>query len=263
MSGEVGLDARDREADAAGMRILLGLVAVLATGLAGRAADAAPLVHLAGDSTMAAKPLDSPERGWGMALPGLFRDPAMIQNHAVNGRSTRSFLHEGRWQRLVSMLRPGDFVIIQFGHNDEKVDNPNVGTDPATTFRDNLRRFIRETRARQATPILATPVARRKFDAAGRLTPTHGAYPDAIRAVAAEEQVALLDLERATEQWLQAAGDESSKRFFMWIAAGTHPKFPKGSRDDTHFVEAGAVKVAELACALIQEQKLELAKWVK
>lgn len=117
-------------------------------------------------------------------------------------------------------------------------------------------------RDKQATPILATPVARRKF-VDGKLTPTHGVYPDAIRAIAAEEKVALLDLERATSQWLQEAGDEPSKKFFMWIAPGTHPKIPDGRKDDTHFVEAGAVKVGELACALIKEQKLELAKWVK
>ncbi len=229
----------------------------------GRGAEVAPVLHLVGDSTMATKPLDLPERGWGMALHGLMLDPAMVHNHAMNGRSTKSFLAEGRWARVASLLRPGDFVIIQFGHNDEKVDRPEVGTDAATTFRDNLRRFIRETRAKQATPILATPVARRKFDRAGKLTPTHGAYPDAIRAVAAEEAVALLDLERATAEWLQAAGDEPSKKFFMWIAPGAHPKIPDGRKDDTHFTEAGALKVAELAGAQIKAQKLELATWVR
>ena len=244
------------------MKILLYLLAFAATALL-RAADAAPLVYMAGDSTMATKPLDLPERGWGMAMHGLFKDPAMIQNHAVNGRSTRSFIDEGRWARLVAALQPGDFVIIQFGHNDEKVENPKVGTDPATTFRDNLRHFIRETRAKQATPILATPVARRKFDAAGKLTPTHGVYPDAIRVVAEEEKVALLDLEKATSAWLQETGDEPSKKFFMWIEPGKFAKLPDGRKDDTHFVEAGAVHVAELAAAQIRELKLPLAQWLK
>ena len=227
------------------------------------AADAAPLVYLAGDSTMAIKQLDLPERGWGQGLNGLFKDPAMIQNHAVNGRSTKSFINEGRWPRLVAALQPGDFVLIQFGHNDEKVENPAVGTNPATEFRDNLRRFIKEVRAKQASPILATPVARRKFDATGKLMPTHGVYPDAIRAVAAEEKVPLLDLERATSAWLQEAGDEPSKKFFMWIAPGAHPLVPGGRKDDTHFVEAGALHVAELAAAQIREQNLPLAKWLK
>ncbi len=246
-------------------RVCLGIASLLGLAFANvnRAAEATPLVYLAGDSTMATKPLDLPERGWGMALHGLFKDPAMIQNHAVNGRSTRSFIDEGRWPRLVAALQPGDFVIIQFGHNDEKVENPKVGTDPATTFRDNLRRFIRDTRAKKATPILATPVARRKFDKAGKLQPTHGVYPEAIRAVALEEKVDLLDLEAATSKWLQATGDEPSKKFFMWIEAGKFEKLPKGVEDNTHFVEAGAVHVAELAAAQIKEQKLSLAQWVK
>jgi lysophospholipase L1-like esterase len=241
----------------------LRLAALLALAAAGRAEPAAPLVYLAGDSTMATKPLELPERGWGMALHGLMKDPAMIQNHAVNGRSTRSFLAEGRWSRIAAALQPGDFVIIQFGHNDEKIDRPAVGTDAAGAFRDNLRRFIRETRARGATAILATPVARRKFDQAGKLQPTHGAYPAAIRAVAAEENVALLDLEAATSRWLQEVGDEPSRKFFMWIEPGRYREIPDGRKDDTHFVEAGAVEVAALAAAQLREQHLPLARWLK
>ena len=227
------------------------------------APDSTPQLFLAGDSTMADKPLDLPERGWGMALPRFFRDPAMVHNHAVNGRSTKSFIDEGRWQKIVDALRPGDFVIIQFGHNDEKIEDPARGTDPATTFRTNLRRFMREVRAKQASPILATPVARRNFDAAGKLQPTHGAYPDAVRAVAAEEKVPLLELERATSAWLQAVGDEPSKQFFMWIEPGKFPKLPEGKKDDTHFVEAGASHVAELAVAEIRRLNLPLAHWLK
>jgi len=242
-------------------KLLLALLLVASTGVL-RAADAAPLVYLVGDSTMAIKQLDLPERGWGMALNGLFKDPAMIQNHAVNGRSTKSFIDEGRWARIVAALHPGDFVLIQFGHNDEKIEDPLRGTDPKTTFSENLRRFIKDVRAKQATPMLATPTARRRFNAAGKLVPTHGAYPDATRAVAAEEKVPLLDLEKATSAWLQAAGDEPSKKFFMWIAPGAHPLVPGGRQDDTHFVEAGAVHVAELAVAQIREQNLPLAKWL-
>jgi lysophospholipase L1-like esterase len=226
-------------------------------------AETSPGVYLAGDSTMADKPLDLPERGWGMALPRFFVGSAMIHNHAVNGRSTKSFIDEGRWEKLASELRAGDFVIIQFGHNDEKIEDPTRGTDPATTFRDNLRRFVRETRAKQATPILATPVSRRKFDSSGKLLPTHGAYPDAVRAVAKEENVPLLELERATADWLQRIGDEPSKKFFMWIEPGKFEKLPSGRKDDTHFVEAGATRVAEIAVAQIRELKLPLAKWLK
>ncbi len=226
------------------------------------AADAKPTLYLVGDSTMANKPLDLPERGWGMALPKFFTEGIAIDNHAMNGRSTKSFFDEGRWEKILGTLKAGDFVIVQFGHNDEKVEDPKRGTDPATTFRDNLRRYIRETRAKGASPLLATPVARRKFTN-GKLVPTHGAYPDAVRAVAAEEKVPLLELEKATEKWLAAEGDEPTKKYFMWIEAGKYAKLPEGRKDDTHFVEAGATKVAELVAAEIRAQKLPLAKWLK
>jgi len=212
---------------------------------------------------MADKPADLPEYGWGQALPRFFKDPAMVHNHAVNGRSTKSFIDEGRWQKIVDELKAGDFVIIQFGHNDEKIEDPLRGTDPTTTFSENLRRFIKDVRAKQASPLLATPVARRKFDAAGKLQPTHKGYPDALRAVAAGEHVPLLDLENATSAWLQGIGDEPSKKFFMWIEPGKFEKLPEGKKDDTHFVEPGAVKVAELAVAQLREQKLPLAQWLK
>lgn len=225
--------------------------------------QAAPLLYLVGDSTMSHKPLDLPERGWGMALNGLLKDPAMAQNHAVNGRSTKSFINEGRWARVVNALAVGDFVLIEFGHNDEKIEKPSVGTNPQTEFRDNLKRFVADIRGKGAIPVLATPIARRKFDRDGKLLHTHGAYPDVIRSVAKTENVELIDLERATEGWLQKEGPEPSKRFFMWIAKGSNAKMPDGKEDDTHLVEAGAQKVAELAVSEIRENNLSLSRWVK
>jgi DNA sulfur modification protein DndE len=230
---------------------------------AGQSSTAAPRLYMAGDSTMADKPLDLPERGWGMVLPQYFKDPAVVRNHAVNGRSTKSFIDEGRWKAILDDLREGDVVIIQFGHNDEKSEDPKRYTDPKTTFRENLRRFVDDVRAKKASPILATPVARRKFDAAGTLTPTHGEYPDAVRAVAGEAKVPLLDLERSTSKWLQEVGDQPSKRFFMWIEPGKYPQLPDGRQDDTHFVEAGAMHVAELAIAEMRALKLPIADWLK
>lgn len=212
---------------------------------------------------MADKPLDLPERGWGMALGKFLVDPSMVRNHAVNGRSTKSFVDEGRWTTVLKELRAGDFVIIQFSHNDEKKEDPKRFTAPATSFRENLRRFVREARAKGASPILSTPVYRRKFDAAGKLVDTHGAYPDAIRAVAKEEKVPLLDLERATAKWLQELGDHASRKFFMWIEPGAHPKIPADRKDDTHFVAAGAEAVAGMAVDEIRKQKLPLSHWLK
>jgi DNA sulfur modification protein DndE len=222
-----------------------------------------PRIYTIGDSTMCNYPLDGALRGWAMALGDHFIDPAMVHNHATSGRSTKSFIDEGRWDKVMAELRAGDFVIIQFSHNDEKKEDPKRYTDPATSFRDNLRKFIRETRSKNATPILATPVSRRKFDAQGKLQLTHGAYPDAIRAVAKEEKVPLIDLEKSTFAWLQATGDEPSKKFFMWFEPGEHPKVPEGSKDNTHFREAGAKAVAQLAVDEIRAKKLPLAKWLR
>lgn len=245
------------------MKRLLPFLLALVSLVPAAAAAEAPRVFLAGDSTMADKPLDLPERGWGMALGPLLREGVAVRNHAMNGRSTKSFLDEGRWAKLAAELRPGDFVVIQFAHNDQKREDPKRYTDPATAFRDNLRRFVREARARGATPLLATPVCRRKFDPAGRLRDTHGDYPAAVRAVAREEQVALIDLERATAAWLQREGDVPSRRFFMWLEPGAHPRIPEGRRDDTHFVAAGAEAVAALAVSVIREQNLPLAPWLR
>jgi hypothetical protein len=118
-------------------------------------------------------------------------------------------------------------------------------------------------RARQAFPVLATPVCRRKFDGEGRLVLTHGAYTDAVREVAREETVPLLELEQATARWLREAGDEPSKKFFMWIEPGRYSRLPGGKEDDTHFVEAGATHVAELAVARMRDLKLPVTDWLK
>lgn len=203
-----------------------------------------------------------PEWGWGMALPRWVVAPAVVRNHAKNGRSSLSFRTEGLWDRVKAEIRPDDHVIIQFGHNDEKPDAARH-TDPATTFRDSLRKYLAEARALGAHPVLATPVCRRKFGEDGRLLDTHGAYPDAVRAVAREEGVPLLDLQAATARLLEEAGPEGSKRFFMWIPSGKYANRPEGAKDDTHFVEEGALRVAELAVAAIKSQRLPLERWLR
>jgi len=158
---------------------------------------------------------------------------------------------------------PATFVIIQFGHNDEKIDKPGVGTDAATTFRDNLRRFIKEVRAKQASPILATPVARgnstKPANSSPRTAPTR--TPCAPSPPRRTHRYSNSKKPRA--HGLTSVGDEPSKKFFMWIEPGKFAKLPDGRKDDTHFVEAGAVHVAELAVAQMRELKLPLAQWLK
>ncbi|WP_284615428.1 GDSL-type esterase/lipase family protein [Aquabacterium humicola] len=220
---------------------------------AGPLATVHPALHLVGDSTMADKP-SSPlnlEHGWGQLLRTLLAEPARLVNHAVNGRSTKNFRDEGRWAHLLSQLQAGDTVLIQFGHNDAKADDAKRFADPAT-YRENLRRFVREVRDRGATPWLATPLARREFDAGGRLRDTHGDYPAMARAVAAQERVPLLDLQRASAALLERAGPADSRRLFVHAEAGDLERYPQGVRDNTHFSAQGALAMAQLAAEALR-----------
>lgn len=214
---------------------------------------------------MADKPHDppNPEHGWGELLPRYLRDPAAVINYATNGRSTKSFIDEGRWQKLVDALQPGDWVIIQFGHNDEKSQDPKRYAAPRGDYQKNLRRFIAEVRAKGATPVLATSVARRKWDAAGKLLDTHGDYPAAMREVAEAEKVPLLELNRLTTVLEEGHGVEGSKRLHLHIPAGAYTRKPDGWKDDTHFSAYGADRVAALAVQEILRLQLPLAEWLK
>jgi DNA sulfur modification protein DndE len=236
------------------------LAATFLAGISPAQDRSLPHLHLAGDSTMADKPTDppNPEHGWGQLLPKFFKDPAIIVNHAANGRSTRSFITEGRWQKLVDALRPGDWVIIQFAHNDEKIF-PNARGE----FQDNLRRFVVDVRGKQANAILATPCARRSFNESGKLVDTHGDYPEAVRAVAAETKVPLFDMTRLTMDLEEGHGAERSKRLHLWISPGVFQRQPEGYKDDTHYSACGAERVAALAVQEIIRLRLPLADWLR
>lgn len=238
-------------------RILpLLLVPLLAAFALGRPVT----VYVAGDSTAAQKLVTRrPETGWGERLQQHFDiDAVRVQNHARNGRSTRTFISEGRWQAIVDELRPGDYVLIQFGHNDGSPDKADRYTPPAD-YRRNLARFVAEVRARQANPVLMTPVVRRRFDQAGAFYDTHGEYPDLVRAVAAELGVPLIDMHRASERVLREHGAERSRGLFLHLAPGEHANYPAGLRDDTHFAPAGAERMAELAVQGIRDAVPALA----
>ncbi|MFD5322724.1 rhamnogalacturonan acetylesterase [Streptomyces sp. NPDC127092] len=195
-------------------------------------------LHIAGDSTAARKYADAaPETGWGMALPFFLHKDVGVANHAVNGRSTRSFLAEGRLEPILAALRPGDVLLVQFGHNDQKVTDPARGTDPWTTYQDNLRVFVTAARDRGALPVLATSVERRRFDAAGTALRSLGEYPAAMRDLAAREDVPLLDVEALSLALWQELGPEATKTYFNWTPA---------EQDNTHFNPPGAIAVARL-----------------
>ncbi|WP_146909740.1 rhamnogalacturonan acetylesterase [Arenimonas daejeonensis] len=237
----------------------LGLMLALAAPEAPPVA-AAVTVHLAGDSTMAPKlDVKRPESGWGEYLQAQFRPgTVVVDNRARNGRSTRTFIELGEWQALLEVLAPGDVVLIQFAHNDQSENKPDRYT-PLPDYVANLERFLREVRAREATPMLLTPVARRNFDATGRLVPSHGGYPQRVRELAAREQVALVDMERLSSDVVTAAGVEGSKALFLWQAPGQHPNYPQGIEDDTHFSPEGARRMAAAFADELRRQSLPLA----
>ncbi|MBQ1087582.1 rhamnogalacturonan acetylesterase [Streptomyces sp. B93] len=210
----------------------------LTAGTAHAGGQRSRALFIAGDSTAAQKFTDAaPETGWGMALPFLLHKEWRVANHAVNGRSSRSFFDEGRLDAILEAIAPGDLLLIQFAHNDEKKDDPARYTEPWTTYQEHLRLYVDGARARGARPVLATAVERRRFDAAGNAVPSHGEYPAAIRALAGREGVALLDVQALSLALWQELGAEETKRYFNWTAT---------EQDNTHFNPPGAIAVARL-----------------
>jgi lysophospholipase L1-like esterase len=215
-------------------------------------------VWLAGDSTMAQKQPDKrPETGWGEALQPCFDSSVVrIANRAMNGRSTRSFVAEGRWKAITDSMKAGDYVFIQFGHNDEKVGTPNYSSPD--DYRRNLLRFVDDVRAHGGHPVLFTPVVRRRFEGT-RLVDTHGAYADAARAAATEGHVPLVDMTRASAALVEPLGPDSSRTLWLHLEPGGSPNYPAGVHDDTHFNPVGAQRMAGLAIDAIRALHLELA----
>jgi len=235
------------------------LVTALLIGAVAITAPARITVHLAGDSTMAEK-LESkrPETGWGEMLQQHFDTAAVrVVNHARNGRSTRTFISEGRWQQIVDSLHAGDYVFIQFGHNDASRDKTDRYTPPAD-YRSNLIKFVNETRSKGATLVLLTPVMRRRFDSTGVFRDSHREYPDIVRSVAKEMQVPLIDMHRTSEQMLRLFGPQASTALFLQLAPGENPNYPNGIQDNTHFSPFGARVIAALAVEGIREARLPL-----
>ncbi len=241
--------------------------------------DKTTTIFIIGDSTAANKDLSKGklERGWGMALQCFFDDNIVVDNHAVNGRSSLSFINEGRWDKVVEKMKPGDYVIIQFGHNDEKPAKDRH-TDPGSTFDYNLSKYIRETREHGGIPVLMNCVVRRNF---AKVTPkndddeklrnttfadgakivegdslvdTHGLYRVAPRDVARRMNCHFIDANQITHDLEQGLGTEESKKLHMWFLPDTEPTEPKGKQDNTHYNIYGAHVVAKLlADALCDE----------
>ena len=221
-------------------------------------------VFLIGDSTMADKlPADFPETGWGMPFSKLFNEAVEVQNHAYNGRSTKSFRREGRWAKVQAQLKKGDYVFIQFGHNDAKASDTARYAPSQTDFRDNLTRYVAETRAKGGIPILLTPTQRRKFDSTGVFVDQHADYPNVVREVAAKEKVLLIDIEKESKKYISSEGPEGAKKMFLHYPVGIFRKFMKGAADDTHFSPFGAMKISDMVAEAILASNEHLRSFLK
>jgi lysophospholipase L1-like esterase len=217
-------------------------------------------VWLIGDSTIANKEIKAyPETGWGMPFTYFFDSTVTVENRAKNGRSTRTFISENLWKGVTDGLGEGDYVFMQFGHNDESKEKVERYTSPEQ-YKLNLTKFINETRAAKAYPVLVTPVTRRRFDSLGRIQETHQLYSAVVRELAKELNVPLIDLDKRSQELLQQFGEENSKLLFLHLQPGEHPNYPQGKVDNTHFSELGARKMAQLVLGDIRRLNLELAE---
>lgn len=216
-------------------------------------------IWLIGDSTMSVKQVKAyPETGWGMPFVYFWDSSVVVDNRAMNGRSTRTFMEENRWEPVVNEMQEGDYVFIQFGHNDEAPTKKSYV--PENDFKNYLIRYINDTRNKKAIPVLLTPVARRSFDGAGHVKETHAVYAQIVRNVASENKVTLIDLDAKSQALLQQMGPEASAYLFNQLAPGEHPNYPDGVKDNTHFNELGARRIAQIVLEEIRKLEPSLAE---
>lgn len=222
-------------------------------------------IYTIGDSTMANKPNpeENPERGWAQMLPNFFSKNVKIINKAVNGRSTKSFIEEKRWENVYDSLKKGDYVFIQFGHNDQKVNDPKRYTNPHTAYRYNLKKIVEETLKKGAYPVLFSSIARRNFNEEGTLVDSHGAYPMEARLVADEMNIPFIDLQYLSEKLEESYGVEGSKKLHLHYLPGELSYYKDGKNDDTHLSVIGATEIAKLVVNQIKLLNLKIKNEIK
>ena len=220
-------------------------------------------IWLCGDSTMSIKEVGAyPETGWGMPFASFWDTTSTkIINKAKNGRSTKTFISEGLWQSVYDNMKEGDWVLIQFGHNDESKEK----TERYTTideYKSNLARFINDTRQKKGIPVLLTPVGRRKFDKEGHVLETHKGYSEAMMSLADSMHVGIINMDLHSRTLYQQYGDSTSRLLFLQLKAGEHPNYPNGKEDNTHFSELGARLIAQIVLNQLASKYPELKNHV-
>ena len=219
--------------------------------------DSAVTLFLAGDSTVTDQ-VREPWCSWGQMLPRFFQPGVAVANHAESGEALRSFIAERRWEKILEQILSGDYLFIQFAHNDQKKNGAYAAA--ATDYKDLLRMFIRETRGRGAVPVLVTSMHRRRFGADGRIANTLEDYPEAMRQTAADEGVALIDLNAMSKVLFEALGPEASKRAFVHYPARSFPEQPVELKDDTHFNSYGAYELARCVVESIRKSNIGIRR---
>lgn len=221
-----------------------------------------PVIFVVGDSTSSAyQHSERPRAGWGQALPLLLGPQAQVLDYAWSGASSKSYADADRLDEVADALQPGDYLLISFGHNDEKVEDPARGTDPQTTFKEYLRKYLDAAAGAGATAVLVTSVERRRFSPLGIAQDTHGAYPQAVRELAAATGTPLVDLTVSSKELWQQLGPEGTKSHFLYVSPGQYPQYPNGVADNTHFQAAGALAVARLVASGLQAQQIVPPGW--
>lgn len=200
-------------------------------------------IYIAGDSTVQnCTPEYYPQAGWGRLFYKYFKETVKVDNHAMGGRSAKSFIREERLDKIFELIKEGDYLFIQFGHNDEKL--PGGFADPRGTYKAYLKYYIDGARERGAIPVLFTPVNRRRFDLNGNFFMTHGAYPDAVKELGRELSAPVVDLCSLSKDLYIKLGVEKSKELHLYLEKGESPNYPDGSRDDTHYNQYGGFVLA-------------------
>ena len=222
-------------------------------------ANGLPVIFIGGDSTVTDQE-NEPWASWGQMFPRFLKPEIVVANYAESGETLKAFRRENRLKKLISVMKPGDYLFLEFAHNDQKPGGNHVA--PFTSYQDELRYFINQARKKGGKPVLVTSTNRRAFDENGKIINTLEEYPEAMRQLAKEENIPLIDLNAMTKYFYEALGVENSTKAFVHYPANTYPGQDKPLADNTHFNPYGAYELAKCVVQSIVEQKLGLAQYV-